>query len=133
MRRRPGQKIAQLAAILPLDPPPLPVAWTAPRTAPGPPPCCRRRARDRARPDGELAPKVWPAERFAAVFHALESGPLPGAVPVVFGGPGAEERAMAAPLLAALPGAIDLFGMLSLPEAAACLRVPRCSSATISA
>ena len=46
---------------------------------------------------------------------------MPGARPAIFAGPGAAERAMAAPVLAALPGAIDLVGQLSLPEAAACL------------
>ncbi len=120
-RRRPGHKIVELAAVLKLDPPPLPVVWTAAED------------RDRARtlmPDGppiialgptaNWAPKTWPAERFAALFHALASGPLPGAVPAVFAGPGPEEAAMAAPLLAALPGAIDLCGRLSLPEVAAC-------------
>jgi len=40
---------------------------------------------------------------------------------VVLGGPGPAERALADPLLALLPGAIDLCGQLSLPEAAACL------------
>jgi ADP-heptose:LPS heptosyltransferase len=39
----------------------------------------------------------------------------------VFAGPGEAERAMAAPVLAALPGAVDLVGRLTLPEAAACL------------
>ncbi len=122
MRRRPGHKIAQLAAVLGLDPPPLPVAWTS--------------AEDRARaalllpagqpiiglgPTANWAPKVWPAERFAALFHALRSGPLPGAMPAVFAGPSDAERAMAAPLLAALPDAVDLVGRLSLPEVAACL------------
>src|ERR1700733_2157592 len=122
MRRRPGHKIAQLAAVLGLDPPPLPVAWTS--------------AEDRARaamllprehpiiglgPTANWAPKVWPAERFAALFHALRSGPLPGAIPAVFAGPSDAERAMAAPLLAALPDAVDLVGRLSLPEVAACL------------
>jgi heptosyltransferase III len=122
MRRRPGHKIDQLAAVLGLDPPPLPVAWTAPA--------------DRARaaallpigrpviglgPTANWSQKIWPAERFAALFHALSSGPLPGAIPAVFAGPGEAERTMAAPLLAALPGAIDLVGRLSVPEAAACL------------
>jgi len=46
-------------------------------------------------------------------------------VPLVLGGPGREERALAAPVLALLPGAIDLCGALSLPEAAACLRRAR--------
>ncbi len=122
MRRRPGHKTAQLAAVLGLDPPPLPVAWTA--------------AQDRARaavllpigrpiiglgPTANWAPKIWPAESFAALFHSLQAGPLPGAVAAVFAGPGDEEQALAAPLLAALPDAIDLVGQLRLPEAAACL------------
>jgi ADP-heptose:LPS heptosyltransferase len=122
MRRRPGHKIAQIAAVLGLDPPPLPVAWTA--------------AADRARaatllpagrpvlglgPTANWPPKVWPAERFAALFRSLEQGPLRGAVPAIFAGPGELERAMAAPLLAALPGAVDLVGRLSLVEVAACL------------
>jgi ADP-heptose:LPS heptosyltransferase len=123
MRRRlPGHKTVELAAILGLDPAPLPVAWTAPG--------------DRARaaallpadrpvialaPTANWAPKVWPAERFAALFRALAATRFPGAVPAVFAGPGEAERAMAAPVLAALPDAIDLVGRLSLPEAAACL------------
>jgi heptosyltransferase III len=122
MRRRPGHKIAQLAAVLRLDPPPLPVTWTAPG--------------DRARattllpagrpviglgPTANWLPKVWPAERYAALFEALVSRALPGAVAAVFAGPGETERAMAAPLLAALPAAIDLVGQVTLPEVAACL------------
>ena len=122
LRRRPGPKVAELAAILGLDPPPLPVAWTA--------------AADRARaaallppgrevvalgPTANWPPKAWPAENFAALFAALASGPLPGAVPVVLAGPGTQEREMAAPLLALLPQAIDLCGALTLPEAAAVL------------
>jgi len=122
MRRRPGHKVAQLAAVLGLDPPPLPVAWTS--------------ANDRARaaallpagrryiglgPTANWPPKVWSANRFAALFDALARGPLPGAVPVVFAGPGETERAMAKPLLDTLPDAIDLVGRLHLPEVAACL------------
>ena len=118
MRPRPGHKIVQLAAVLGLDPAPLPVAWTAPE--------------DRARaavllpagrpiiglgPTANWEPKVWPVDRFAALFRALDRD----AVPVVFAGPGEAERAMAAPLLAALPEAIDLIGQLTLPEVAACL------------
>ena len=121
MRRRTGHKVAQLAAVLQLDPPPLPVTWTAPE--------------DRARaasllptdrpvialsPTANWPPKVWPAERFAALFRALAAGPLAGAVPAVFGASGPAEAAMAQPLLAALPHAIDLVGKLTLPEVAAC-------------
>jgi ADP-heptose:LPS heptosyltransferase len=122
MRRRPGHKTAQLAAVLGVTPPPLPVAWTAPED--------RARAAALLPADGPLValaptanwpPKVWPAERFAALFHALAARALPGARPVMFAGPGETEREMAAPLLAALPGAVDLVGRLSLPEVAACL------------
>jgi len=118
MRRRQGHKIAQLAAILDLDPPPLPVTWIAPddqaRAAtllPGPRPIIA------LGPTANWAPKIWPADRFAALFRSLGRG----AVPAVFAGPGEAERAMAAPLLGALPEAIDLVGRLSLPEVAACL------------
>ncbi len=76
-------------------------------------------------PTANWLPKVWPADRFAALFAALAAGPLPGAIPAIFAGPGPEERAMAAPLLDLLPGAIDLCGALSLPEVAACFR--RCA------
>jgi heptosyltransferase-3 len=120
-RRKPGHKIEELAAVLKLDAPPLPVAWTAPEDrararlllADGPPVVALG-------PTANWAPKTWPPDRFAALFRALAAGPLPGAVPAIFAGPGAEEAAMAAPLLAALPGAIDLGGRLSLPEVAAC-------------
>ncbi len=119
------RKYEQLGRLMGLDPAPLPVVWTA--------------APDRARaaalldpgpviglgPTANWPPKAWPAERFAALFHALAAGSLPGAVPAVFAGPGSAERAMAAPLLALLPGAIDLCGKLTLPEAAACLQ--RCA------
>lgn len=125
-RRMPGRMFEQYAAVLSIRPPPLPVVWTA--------------AEDRAlaarllpndRPVIGLGPtanwtgKIWPAERFAALFRALAAGPFLGAVPAVFAGPGEQERAIAAPVLAALPGAIDLCGKLTLPEAAACLQ--RCA------
>lgn len=122
MRKRPGHKIAQLAAILRLDPPPLPVAWTAPQDRaraalllpPGPPVIALG-------PTANWQGKLWPPERFVALYRALAAGPLPGARVAVLAGPGGYERALAAPVLAALPDAIDLTGQLSLPEAAACL------------
>ncbi len=125
-RRRPGRMFEQHAAMLGIVPAPLPVVWTA--------------AEDRARaavllPPGRpvigfgatanWAPKVWPAERFASLFRRLAEGPLPGAAAAVFAGPGEAERAMAAPLLAALPEAVDLCGALTIPEAAACIQ--RCA------
>jgi ADP-heptose:LPS heptosyltransferase len=124
-RRLPGRKFEQLGALLGIAPPPLPVVWTAPE--------------DRARaaallpegtaialgPTANWPPKIWPADRFAALFRRLREARLPGAVPVVLGGPGPGERALAAPLLAALPEAIDLCGRLTLAEAAACIQ--RCA------
>ncbi len=122
MRRRSGPKIAQLAAVLGIDPPPLPVVWMA--------------AEDHARaaallpadrpvvalaPTANWPPKIWPAERFSELFQALRAGPLPRAIPAIFAGPGDLERALAAPRLRRLPEAIDLTGCLSIPEAAACL------------
>jgi len=122
MRRRPGHKTEQLAAVLKLNPPPMPIAWTA--------------VEDRAKaatllPDGPpiiaLGPtanwhgKVWPAENFIALFHALRVRPVPGARAAIFAGPGTKEATMAAPVLAALPDAINLAGILTIPEAAACL------------
>jgi heptosyltransferase-3 len=47
---------------------------------------------------------------------------VPNAMAVVLGGPGPDERAMAAPVLAALPEAIDLVGSVSLSVAAAVLQ-----------
>ena len=119
--RRPGHRLLHIAGTLNLAEPPLPVVWT--NTA----------DQDRAAalmppggpviglgPTANWAGKVWPAERFVAVYHQL-AATLPGARAAVFAGPGAAERAMAAAVLAALPGAIDLVGSLSLPQAAACL------------
>jgi heptosyltransferase III len=130
MRRpMPGMRLyEQHAALLGLDPAPLPVAWTG--------------AAERARaeilipegapvvalcPTASWTPKMWPADRFAALFRRLSDGPLAGARAAIFGGPGAREREGAAPLLAALPGAIDLVGVLTLPEVSACLA--RCALA----
>jgi ADP-heptose:LPS heptosyltransferase len=119
--RRPGRRFEQLGAGMGFSPPPLPVAWTAPA--------------DEARaasllgegpviglgPTANWDGKIWPPERFVALFRAL-ADQNPGARAAVFAGPGEAERARAAPVLAALPGAVDLVGMLTLAEAAACLR-----------
>lgn len=122
--RRGLHRLAELGLLLGLDPPPLPHVWTS---------AAERAAADRRIPPGApvigLGPtanwtgKVWPAERFAALFAALAEGKLPGARAAIFAGPGAAERAGAGALLAALPPArvIDLAGSLSLTEAAACL------------
>ncbi|HEY1413717.1 MAG TPA: glycosyltransferase family 9 protein [Rhodopila sp.] len=121
--RQTGPKITQLGAILNLSPPPLPVAWIAEadhQYAAG------QLQTDRPiiilAPTANWQPKVWPAERFAEAFRQLSRSQIPNALPVVLGGPGPAERAMAAPLLAALPDARDLVGTVTLPEAAAVLQ-----------
>jgi heptosyltransferase-3 len=120
--RRPGRRYAQLGAAMGLSPAPLPVAWTNAADA-----ACAEAVLPRARliglgPTSNFAGKIWAPERFAAAYQILASGRLAGARPVVFAGPGAQERALAAPVLALLPDAIDLTGKLSLPEVAACMR-----------
>jgi ADP-heptose:LPS heptosyltransferase len=120
MRDRKGPKIAQLAAVLRVTPPPLPVAWFAPEDE-----AWAAAAMPAGRPAIVLGPtanwdgKIWPAERFARLFRALR-GALPEAYPVVIAGPGEAERARATPVLAALPEAVDLVGQVTLAQAAAC-------------
>ena len=119
--RRAGHKLAHLAGALGLAAAPLPASWTAP--------CDQARAAALLSvgpliglgPTANWAGKVWPPDRFAALFRAVRDQALPGARAVVFAGPGAAEIAMAAPVLAALPDAVDLTGRLTLPEASACL------------
>ena len=116
-----GRKFEQYAAVLGLDPAPLPVAFTG--------------AEDRAKaaallgdgpvvafgPTANWDGKLWPAERFVALAERLRAGLLPGAGVAVLGGPGARERAMAAAVVAGVPGAVDLVGALTIAETAACI------------
>jgi ADP-heptose:LPS heptosyltransferase len=119
--RRPGHRLSHITGVMGLSERLAPVTWTAEED---------RALAARLLPEGGMviglgptanwAGKIWPAERFAALAAALRAQ-MPGAVVAVFGGPGAQERGMAAPVLAALPDAVDLVGRLTLPEAAACL------------
>ena len=123
--RRPGHRLGHLAGALDLAVPPVPVAWTAAEDDD----MAARLLPAGATliglgPTANWAGKIWPAERFVALNERLSQG-LPGARAVVFGGPGDAERAAAAPVLEALPGAVDLVGSLTLPQVAACLR--RCA------
>ncbi len=121
--RRPGHRLTHLGAVLGLSPPPLPIAWTSEED--------RARAADLLPggpwlvlgPTANWSEKVWPAGRFVEVARRLTApgGGLAGARIAVLGGPGEGERAMAAPVLEALPGAVDLVGKLALPEVAAVL------------
>jgi lipopolysaccharide heptosyltransferase III len=117
-----GHKTAQLARILNLAPPPMPVAWF------GPEDLARARALvppDRAiialAPTANWSGKVWPAERFVDVFHRLAPLFSRPPLPAVIAGPGEAEAAMSGPVRRALPEAIDLTGRLSLAEIAAFL------------
>lgn len=122
--RRPGARIAHVAALMGLEPPPLPVVWTnadddalacatlgdgGPVIALG--------------PTANWSGKVWPATNFVALWQAL-SRANPTARLAVLYGPGEQERRMAAPLLA-LPGAIDAGGRFTLAQTAAMLE--RCA------
>jgi ADP-heptose:LPS heptosyltransferase len=119
--RRPGHRLDHLAAVLSLPAAPLPVVWIAPEDDAyatrllGPGPAIG------LGPTANWSGKIWPAGNFAALTHALIETAMPGARPVIFAGPGAQEQASAAPLLAALPNALDLTGRLTLAQAAACL------------
>jgi len=122
--RRPGHRLLHIAATLGITPAPRPVAWFGPAEAaraeailpPGPPVLALG-------PTANWVRKVWPADRFLTLARLLTApgGALAGARIAVLGGPGAQEREMAAAVLAGLPGAIDLVGALDLPEAAAVL------------
>lgn len=127
--RQPGHRLSHLGALLGLSPPPLPVAWFNPadaeraaRLLPGPGPWIG------LGPTANWVGKIWPAERFVALYRALTApdAPLAGARAAVLGGPGEAERAMAAPVVEALGDrAVDLVGRLALPEVAAVLK--RCA------
>jgi heptosyltransferase III len=119
--RRPGHKLDQLAAVLNLPETPLPTTWTT----------HEQRARAEALlpgpnwlilgPTANWSGKVWPAAAFAECARALQAF-HPELRLAILAGPGPAERALAAPLLAALgPETLDLTGRLSIADAAAAL------------
>jgi heptosyltransferase-3 len=121
--RRAGHRLQHIAEALGVSPAPRPVAWFDAGDA------ARAEQLLPAGPGLILGPtanwhvKTWPAERFVALAHRLTKalGPLPKAYVAILGGPGEQERRMAAPVLEALPNAVDLVGKLSLAEVAAVL------------
>ena len=122
--RRQGHRLLHIAATLKVSPAPRPVAWFAPEDVARVAALVPQGAPILALgPTANWAGKVWPADRFSRFVETVTApgGAFHGARVVVLGGPGRQERAMAAPVLAALPGAVDLVGRLSLPEAAALL------------
>ncbi|WP_421989602.1 glycosyltransferase family 9 protein [Roseococcus sp.] len=121
--RRPGHRLQHIADALGLSPPPRPVVWfnaddaaRAESLLPGGPWLILG-------PTANWHVKMWSSERFVTLADRLTApdGPLPQARIAILGGPGEQERRMAAPVLAALSGAVDLVGRLSLPEVAAVL------------
>jgi len=119
--RRPGRRVGHIARLFRLTPPPMPVMWTDAQN---------RKDAQAALPDGPrwigLGPtanwdgKVWPASHFITLYEDLAQR-FPNARPVVFYGPGDQEAALAAPVIAGLSahGVVDLGGQLTLPEVAA--------------
>lgn len=117
-------RVAELGALLGLDPPPSPKLWPSEADV---------AASVVLIPEGgpvlglgataNWLPKIWPAENFAALAQRLTAanGILPGARVAVFGGP--DERDLAQPLLDALPSGlgIDLVGGQGLSVTASCL------------
>lgn len=120
--RRPGRRYEQLATGMGFTPAPLPVTWVGPEDNAKADILLPSAPLIALGPTANWSGKVWPAENFVILFNALAVGPLAGARAVIFAGPGAAEHAMAAPVLDAIPGAIDLVGKLTLPQVAAFLR-----------
>ncbi|NVN43098.1 glycosyltransferase family 9 protein [Asaia siamensis] len=121
--RRPGARIGHLSALFRDRPALMPQAWSRPD---------QERLASEILPDEgrycALAPtanwdgKIWPAENFVALGQAIQAK---GLLPVIFYGPGEEERLRAHPVLAALDGALDLGGQAGLGLVTALLR--RCA------
>ncbi len=117
-------RVAHLADLFAIDPPPSPRLWLDPadvaeaaRLLPAGPAVLA------LGPTANWGGKQWPADRFAALASGLTGpgGLLAGARIAVFGAPG--ERQAAQPVLDALPPErrIDLVGAAGLPVIAACL------------
>lgn len=123
-RRVPGvHKVAEIGAVLGLDPPPAPRLWideaacaVADRLLPVGVPFLA------IGPTANWTGKEWPADRFAELAQGLTAqGPLAGARVAVLAAGSEVERAR--PVLAALGGAaIDLTGRTDPLAAAACLQ-----------
>ncbi|MFT8675856.1 MAG: glycosyltransferase family 9 protein [Acetobacter sp.] len=119
--RRPGRRLEHLAGVLNLIPPPLPTVWTTRAERDGaariiPPGPMVMAFGPTANWDG----KIWPAERYVAVWHALHTR-YPQARLAVFYGPGEYEARLARPVLQALPDAIDAGAHFTLTQTAAML------------
>lgn len=121
--RRPGHRLQHIAETMGVTPAPQPVVWWDVGDAARAASLLSSGAWLILGPTANWTVKTWPAVRFVELADRLTGppGPLPGARIAILGGPGETERRMAAPVLAALPDAVDLVGKLSLPEVAAVL------------
>ncbi|GAN69446.1 glycosyltransferase family 9 protein [Acetobacter orleanensis] len=120
--RRPGLRLNHLGQLLHLSPPPMPTVWLSEAD--------KTLASQMIPTDGgpiiALGPtanwtgKIWPIDRYLPLWAEL-SRQIPSARPAIFYGPGEQERALALPVLHALPNAIDAGGHFSLTQVAAML------------
>ncbi|MFT8718879.1 glycosyltransferase family 9 protein [Acetobacter sp.] len=118
--RRAGRRVAHVGDVLSLSPPPMPVVWTDESDR-----ATARKVLGDGRfvafgPTANWAGKAWPAENFIALWRRI-SAVFPERKLVVLYGPGAQEKRMAAPVLA-IPGAIDAGGRFTLVQTAAMLQ-----------
>jgi heptosyltransferase III len=115
-------RVVQLGRLFGLDPPPAPRLWTAAQHEAQAASLLPSGPFLAVAPAANWRGKQWRAERFAALAARLTAadGILPGARVAVLAA--AHERAQAAPVLEALPNAVDLVGRTELLVAAALLR-----------
>ncbi|MCP1269734.1 glycosyltransferase family 9 protein [Acetobacter cerevisiae] len=124
--RRPGLRLNHLGQLLRLSPPPMPTVWLSEADKK----LASQIIPSDAGPIIALGPtanwtgKIWPTDRYLPLWAEL-SRQYPAARPAIFYGPGEQERALALPVLEALPNAIDAGGRFSLTQVAAMLA--RCS------
>ncbi|MDX2102918.1 MAG: glycosyltransferase family 9 protein [Alphaproteobacteria bacterium] len=95
-----GHRVAEMARVIGVTPPPAPRVTPLPITPPATPLLGLG-------PTANFRGKQWPTDRFIAVARALLAGPLAGAKVAVFAAP--SERAQAAAVLSAFPDALDLI------------------------
>ncbi|QEO18013.1 glycosyltransferase family 9 protein [Acetobacter vaccinii] len=119
--RRPGRRTEHLANALGLNPAPLPTVWLSPADnamaasiIPSDQPIVA------LGPTANWLGKVWPTQNYLPLWQDLSTA-YPTARPAIFYGPGEQEAALARPVLAALPNAIDAGGRFSLTQTAAML------------
>lgn len=117
--RRPGLRLNHLAHALHLIPPPLPTVWISAADH-----ACAANLLPANTPLIALGPtanwvgKIWPTERYLPLWQRLQAA-YPTARPVIVYGPGPQEHALAAPVLNALPNAINAGGHYTLTQVAA--------------